>query len=73
MRFQSMQMTGVDAQQQETRRHQVEEICRGSGCCRSWSAITIKSATFASAEQMFLAHVVHTLMPWYERLNSPQT
>ena len=27
-----------------------------------------KTATYASAEQMFLAHVVHTLMPWYERI-----
>jgi phage portal protein BeeE len=27
-----------------------------------------KAATYASAEQMFLAHVVHTLMPWYQRI-----
>ena len=27
-----------------------------------------KAATYASAEQMFLAHVVHTLSPWYERI-----
>ena len=27
-----------------------------------------KAATYASAEQMFLAHVVHTLSPWYSRL-----
>jgi HK97 family phage portal protein len=27
-----------------------------------------KTATFASAEAMFLAHVVHTLMPWYRRI-----
>ena len=27
-----------------------------------------KSSTYASAEQMFLAHVVHTLMPWYQRI-----
>jgi phage portal protein BeeE len=27
-----------------------------------------KTATYASAEQMFLAHVVHTLSPWYERI-----
>lgn len=68
MRFQSMQMTGVDAQQQETRRHQVEEICRGFGVLPIMVGHYDKSATFASAEQMFLAHVVHTLMPWYERL-----
>ena len=27
-----------------------------------------KAATYASAEQMFLAHVVHTLSPWYKRV-----
>jgi phage portal protein BeeE len=27
-----------------------------------------KTATYASAEQMFLAHVVHTLSPWYQRI-----
>ncbi len=27
-----------------------------------------KTATYASAEQMFLAHVVHSLMPWYQRI-----
>jgi phage portal protein BeeE len=26
-----------------------------------------QTPTFASAEQFFLAHVVHTLMPWYQR------
>ena len=27
-----------------------------------------KAATYASAEQMFLAHLVHCLAPWYRRL-----
>jgi hypothetical protein len=27
-----------------------------------------KAATYASAEQMFLAHVVHTMGPWYRRI-----
>lgn len=27
-----------------------------------------KSQTYASAEQMFLAHLTHCLMPWYERI-----
>jgi phage portal protein BeeE len=27
-----------------------------------------KAATYASSENMFLAHVVHTLMPWYARI-----
>jgi phage portal protein BeeE len=27
-----------------------------------------KAMTYASAEQMFLSHVVHTLAPWYQRI-----
>ena len=68
MSYQQMQMTGVDAQHLETRRHQVEEICRALGVLPIMVGHYDKSATFASAEQMFLAHVVHTLMPWYERI-----
>lgn len=61
-------MTGVDAQHLETRKHQIEEICRAFGVLPIMVAHADKTATYASAEQMFLAHVVHTLSPWYERL-----
>jgi phage portal protein BeeE len=27
-----------------------------------------KANTYGSAEQMFIAHLVHTLSPWYERI-----
>ena len=62
------QMTGVDAQHLETRKHQIEEICRAFGVMPIMVGHADKTATYASAEQMFLAHVVHTLSPWYERL-----
>lgn len=61
-------MSGVDAQHLETRRHQVEEVCR---CLRVLPIMVMqadKAMTYASAEQMFIAHLVHTLLPWYERL-----
>ena len=61
-------MTGVDAQHLETRRFQVEEICRALRVMPIMVGSNDKSSTYASAEQMFLAHVVHTLSPWYERL-----
>lgn len=61
-------MTGVDAQHLETRKHQIEEICRAFGVMPIMVAHADKTSTYASAEQMFLAHVVHTLAPWYERL-----
>lgn len=62
------QMSGVDSQHLETRKHQIEEICRGFGVMPIMVGHADKTATYASAEQMFLAHVVHSLAPWYERL-----
>lgn len=64
----NQQMTGVDAQHLETRKHQIEEICRSFRVMPIMVGFSDKAATYASAEQMFLAHVVHTLSPWYERL-----
>lgn len=67
-KFQSLAMTGVDAQHLETRRLQIEEVCRFFRVMPIMIGYSDKAATYASAEQMFLAHVVHTLMPWYERI-----
>lgn len=61
-------MTSVDAQTLESRKLQIEEICRAFRVMPIMIGHSDKAATYASAEQMFLAHVVHTLMPWYERL-----
>ncbi len=64
----STQMTGIDAQTLEMRRFQIEEICRFARVMPIMVGYSDKAATYASAEQMFLAHVVHTLAPWYQRL-----
>lgn len=61
-------MNGVDAQHLETRRNQVEEVCSFFRVLPIMIGFSDKTQTFASAEQMFIAHVVHTLMPWYERI-----
>jgi len=61
----SQTMSGVDAQHIETRRLQVEEVCRAMGVMPIMVGHSDKTATYASAEQMFIAHVVHTLSPWY--------
>lgn len=66
--YKSMSMTGVDQQLLETRKHQIEEICREFRVMPIMIGQSDKAATYASAEQMFLAHVVHTLMPWYDRI-----
>lgn len=66
-KFIPLSMTGVDAQHLETRKHQVEEICRHFGVMPIMVGQSDKAATYASAEQMFIAHLVHTLTPYYER------
>ena len=64
----SQAMTGVDSQHLETRRYQVEEVCRFFRVLPLMIGHSDKTQTFASAEQLFLAHIVHCLMPWYERI-----
>lgn len=66
-KFASMTMTSVDAQHLETRRLQVEEIGRALRVQPIMMMQADKAATFASAEQMFRMHVIHTLGPWIER------
>jgi HK97 family phage portal protein len=61
-------MNGVDSEHINTRKHQIEEICRAFRVMPIMIGQSDKAATYASAEQMFLAHVVHTLSPWYERI-----
>jgi HK97 family phage portal protein len=61
-------MTGVDAQHLESRKYQCEEICRNMRVMPIMVGYSDKATTYASSEQMFLAHVIHTLSPWYERL-----
>lgn len=63
----SQMMTGVDAQHLETRKFQVEEICRAFRVIPMMVGYSDKTATYASAEQMFIAHVVHTITPWATR------
>jgi HK97 family phage portal protein len=67
-KFTSDAMTGVDAQTLESRRLQIEEICRAFRVMPIMVGHSDKTATYASAEQMFIAHVQHTLQPWCERI-----
>ena len=67
-KFTAAQQTGVDSEHLATRRYQVEEICRSMRVMPIMVGMESKNSTYASAEQMFLAHVVHTMSPWYERI-----
>lgn len=67
-KYTSMIMSAVDQQLIETRKFQIEEICREFGVMPIMVGYSDKAATYASAEQMFIAHAVHTLDPWYQRV-----
>jgi len=64
-KWQSLGLTAVDAQHVETRRQQVEEICRAYGVFPIMAGHSDKSSTFASSEAFFSAHLKHTLRPWH--------
>ena len=66
-KWQSMSMTGVDSQHLETRRFQIEEVCRAFRVFPQMVMHSDKTSTFASAESFFLAHVTHSLLPWISR------
>lgn len=64
----STAMSNVDAQTLEQRRMQVEEVCRFMRVLPIMVGHADKTATYASSEQMFLAHAMYTLGPWARRL-----
>ncbi len=68
LKWQPLAQQNDQAQLIEQRRFQVEEICRGLRVLPIMVGHSDKTQTFASAEQMFLAHVVHTMGPWYRRI-----
>ena len=67
-KFSQMSMTGVDSEHLATRKHQIEEVCRFMRVFPQMAGYSDKTSTFASAEQFFIAHVVHSLGPWVERM-----
>jgi len=67
-KWMSQGMSGVDAQHIETRKHQVEEVCRFFGIFPIMIGYSDKTSTFASSEAFFDAHVKHSLAPWFARI-----
>jgi HK97 family phage portal protein len=66
--YTSTAMSAVDSQLIETRKHQIGEICRAFRVFPQMVGFAGDQApTFASAEQFFIAHVVHTITPWATR------
>lgn len=67
LKFQGMQTSANDAQFIEARRYQTEEICRTMRVNPVMVMQATNGSAYASVEQFFLAHVTHTLQPWFER------
>jgi HK97 family phage portal protein len=67
-KWQPFTLSSVDAQHLETRGFQIREICRAMRVQPVMAMEAEKAAAYASVEQQFIAHVVHTLLPWYERI-----
>lgn len=61
-------MQNDQAQWIEVRRFQVMEVCRFFRVLPIMVGEADKTATYASTEQMFLAHAIHTMGPWYKRV-----
>jgi HK97 family phage portal protein len=61
-------MSNVDGQVLEQRRFEVEEVCRFMRVLPIMIGHADKTTTYASAEQMFLAHSMYTSGPWARRL-----
>ena len=65
MKFQTLTMTGVDAQHLETRRFQIEEVCRIMGPVPPTRiGYTDKASTYASAAQFAQDYVTFCLQAW---------
>lgn len=69
-KFFPLAMSGVDSQHLETRKFQIEEVCRFIGVSPHKVYSSDKTSTYASAEQFNIQHVVDTLAPWFARVEN---
>lgn len=67
-KWSSMAMTNVDAETSAMRKFQVEEVCRFFRVMPIMVQHSDGQAGYASIEQRFIAHGVHTIQPWITRI-----
>lgn len=65
--WKALSMSGVDSQHLETRKHQIEEICRAMRVYPQKVMHSDKTSTHASAESFAIQFVNDCLMPWVIR------
>lgn len=68
LKWQALSYNADEAQFNETQKRVTQNICAAFRVNPIMVMQTEGTATYASVEQMFLAHLTHTLMPWYERI-----
>lgn len=68
MKWHQLSATNDVSQFDQSRRYQVEEICRAFGVDPVMVGYADKAATYASVEQKSIQHVVYTLGPWYSAI-----
>lgn len=68
MKFTPRTQSNDQAQWIEVRRFQVAEVCRQMRVLPIMVGEADKTASYASVEQMMLAHIVHTMGPYYQRV-----
>lgn len=68
LKWQALSYNADEAQFNETQKRVTHSICAAFRVNPIMIMQTEGTATYASVEQMFLAHLTHTLMPWYERI-----
>lgn len=68
LKYTALSQTADEAQFNETRKRAVHDICAAFRVNPIMVMQTEGTASYASVEQMFLAHLTHTLMPWFERI-----
>lgn len=73
MKFVPISSDAESSQLIETRRFAVEEVCRPLRVLPIMVGSSDKTATYASSSEMFNAHVVHTMGPWYRRVEKSAT
>jgi HK97 family phage portal protein len=67
LEFTAITSNANEAQWIETRKYLIKEVCRFFRVMPIMVMESEDSTSYNSVEQLFLAHLTHTLMPWYER------
>lgn len=68
LKYMPLSYNADEAQYNETQKAALNRICAFFRVNPIMVMQTEGTAAYASVEQMFLAHLTHTLMPWFERI-----